>query len=72
MTRSPPAYVEDADHNGAWVIIITAIGAVCVLLCLLIRVYVRVKFSAVAYSADYVLALAGVPLTQLAYVWKQT
>ena len=60
MPASSPAYFEDGKHHGGWVIILTAIGAVVLLLCLLIRLYVRVKFRSVAYSADYVLALAGV------------
>ena len=62
MPKAPPAYVEDAQHHGGWVCILTSIGAVLVLVCLLIRLYVRVKYSTVAYSADVFLGLSGVSL----------
>ena len=60
MPTAQPAYIEDGQHHGGWLIILTAIGAVLLLLCLLIRFYVRVKYSTVAYSADVVLAFSGV------------
>lgn len=58
--RAEPAYIQDDEHHGAWVIILTAIGLVLLILSLLIRLYVRLKIRSSLHLADGVLAIAGV------------
>jgi hypothetical protein len=58
--RVSPAYVQDDAHHGGWVIILTAVGLVLLVLCLLIRLYVRLKYRSTLHKADGVLGIAGV------------
>ena len=61
--QSPPfAIITDTDHSG-WVIIATAFGLSCVLICALIRVFVRIAISPPFGHDDTVLAAATVRLT---------
>lgn len=58
--QSAPAESIDAMHHGGWIIIATAIGLTLVLVCLLIRLYIRLAISPITGPADYVLVVAGV------------
>jgi hypothetical protein len=62
--RVSPAYVQDDKHHGGWVIILTAVGLVLLVLCLLIRLYVRLKYRSTLHKADAVLGVAGVYLSR--------
>jgi hypothetical protein len=63
--QSAPAEIVDPKHHAAWIIIATALGLVCLLLCLLIRIYVRLAVSPLAGSADIFLGFAAVWLHNL-------
>ncbi|GAQ08163.1 hypothetical protein ALT_5484 [Aspergillus lentulus] len=58
--QSPPFQVVDDLHHGAWIIITAAFGLVVSLVCLLIRVYVRLALSPPFAYDDYVLLGATV------------
>ena len=58
--RAAPAYVEDDNHRGGWLVILTALGIAILLLCLLIRFYVRLRYNSTLRAADGVLVIAGV------------
>ncbi|KAL2007716.1 hypothetical protein VTN00DRAFT_7698 [Thermoascus crustaceus] len=53
--QSPPFEVVDAEHHGAWVIITAAFGLSVSLVCLLIRLYVRLVLNPPFSYDDYVL-----------------
>ncbi|EAW10458.1 uncharacterized protein ACLA_049300 [Aspergillus clavatus NRRL 1] len=53
--QSPPFQVVDDLHHGAWIIITAALGLVVSLVCLFIRVYVRLALCPPFASDDYVL-----------------
>lgn len=58
--QSPPFQVVDDLHHGAWIVITAAFGLVVSLVCLLIRVYVRLALSPPFAYDDYVLLGATV------------
>lgn len=58
--QSPPFQVVDDLHHGAWIIITAALGLVVSLVCLFIRVYVRLALCPPFASDDYVLLGATV------------
>ena len=58
--RAAPVYVEDDNHRGGWLVILTALGTAILLLCLLIRFYVRLRYNSTLRAADGVLVIAGV------------
>ncbi|RHZ59542.1 hypothetical protein CDV55_101593 [Aspergillus turcosus] len=58
--QSPPFQVVDDLHHGAWIIITAALGLVVSLVCLLIRLYVRLALSPPFAYDDYVLLGATV------------
>jgi hypothetical protein len=60
--QSPPFQVVDDLHHGAWIIITAALGLVVSLVCLLIRLYVRLALSPPFAYDDYVLLGATVSL----------
>lgn len=62
--QSPPFQVVDDLHHGAWIIITAALGLVVSLVCLLIRLYVRLALSPPFAYDDYVLLGATVSLRQ--------
>ncbi|KAK2748148.1 hypothetical protein FQN57_001273 [Myotisia sp. PD_48] len=57
---SPPLLPVDHKHHGAWIAIAAAIGQAITLLCLLIRVYVRVIVSPPFGKDDIVLLAATI------------
>lgn len=58
--QSPPFEVVDAEHHGAWVIITAAFGLSVSLVCLLIRLYVRLILNPPFSYDDFVLLGATV------------
>jgi len=57
---SPPAQYIDPTHHGGWIVISTAIGLALLLLCLLIRLYVRVAIHPITGAEDYILSAVAV------------
>ncbi|KAJ5129304.1 uncharacterized protein N7515_005343 [Penicillium bovifimosum] len=53
--QSPPFEVVDEFHHGAWVIITAALGLVVTLVCLLIRLYVRLMLIPPFARDDWIL-----------------
>lgn len=51
--QTAPVQVVDENHHGAWIIIATALGLVLGLMCVLIRVYVRVVITPPFSKDDY-------------------
>ena len=58
--QSPPFEVVDDFHHGAWIIITAALGLVVSLVCLLIRLYVRLMLIPPFAQDDFILLVATV------------
>jgi hypothetical protein len=58
--QSPPFEVVDDQHHGAWVIITAALGLAIMLVCLLIRMYVRIFLSPPFGPSDWIVGGASV------------
>lgn len=57
-----PVEIINSTHHGAWVVIATALGLLLAVICLLIRIYVRVVITPPFSRDDYIHALATVQL----------
>lgn len=60
LDLQPPLLIVDDTHHGAWVAIAAAFGLTLTLVCLLIRLYVRIAVSPPFGIDDLVLLFATV------------
>ena len=60
--QAAPVEVTNATHHGAWVVITAALGLTFGIVCLLIRLYVRLIISPPFTRDDYVHSIATVSL----------
>ena len=65
--QAVPVEVTDATHHGGWVVITAALGLCFGIVCLLIRLYVRLIISPPFTRDDYVHSAATVSLKILVY-----
>ena len=60
--QAAPVEVTDATHHGGWVVITAALGLTFGIVCLLIRLYVRLIINPPFTRDDYVHSIATVRL----------
>lgn len=65
--QAVPVEVTDATHHGGWVVITAALGLCFGIVCLLIRLYVRLIISPPFTRDDYVHSAATVSLETFLY-----
>ena len=63
--QAAPVEVTNATHHGAWVVITAALGLTFGIVCLLIRLYVRLIINPPFTRDDYVHSMATVSLDML-------
>lgn len=61
--QSAPVEIINATHHGAWIVIATALGLTLGLVCIFIRLYVRVLITPPLSNDDYIHGAATVHWT---------
>ena len=67
--QASPVEVTNATHHGGWVVITAALGLCFGIVCLLIRLYVRLIISPPFTRDDYVHSVATVSLETFLFIW---